>query len=89
MDGFLLGSALFVSFLVLLSLIRVVFGPDIFNRIVAFNVIGTKTTVLLALIGMIYGRVEMFVDISLAYALLTFIGTLAAAKYLEHKEAMQ
>ncbi len=89
MEGFFLGSALFLSFLVLLSLIRVVFGPAIFNRIVAINVIGTKTVVLLALIGTLYGRLDMFVDISLAYGLLNFIGTLAAAKYLETEEAIQ
>lgn len=89
MEGFFLGSALFLSFLVLLSLIRGVFGPAIFNRIVAINVIGTKTVVLLALIGMIHGRLDMFVDICLAYGLLNFIGTLAVAKYLEPKEAME
>lgn len=89
MTGFFLGAALFLSFLVLLSLIRVVFGPEIFNRIVAVNVIGTKTVVLLALIGMIYRRLDMFVDISLAYGLLNFIGTLAAAKYLEHRETVR
>jgi multicomponent Na+:H+ antiporter subunit F len=87
MQGFFLGSALYLSFLILLSLIRVVFGPAIFNRIVAINVVGTKTVVILILIGMIHGRVDMFVDISLAYALLNFIGTLAAAKFLERKEA--
>ncbi len=89
MEGFFLGSALFLSFLVLLSLIRVVFGPAIFNRIVAINVNGTKTVVILALIGTLYGRLDMFVDISLAYGLLNFIGTLAAAKYLETEEAIQ
>ena len=89
MQAFFLGSALFLSFLVLLSLIRVVFGPAVFNRIVAINVIGTKTVVILALIGMIYGRMEMFVDISLVYALLNFIGTLAAAKCFERIEARE
>jgi multicomponent Na+:H+ antiporter subunit F len=89
MQGFYLGSALFLSILILLSLVRVLFGPAIFNRIVAINVIGTKTVVLLTLIGMIHGRIDMFVDISLAYALLNFIGTLAAAKYLEGKESTE
>lgn len=89
MQGFYLGSALFLSVLILLSLVRVVFGPAIFNRIVAINVIGTKTVVILALIGMIHGRIDMFVDISLAYALLNFIGTLAAAKYLEGTETTE
>ena len=72
-----------------LALYRAIRGPLVYDRVLAANVIGTKTVVILALIGMIYGRIDMFVDISLAYALLNFIGTLAAAKYLEHKEAMK
>jgi multicomponent Na+:H+ antiporter subunit F len=47
--------------------------------------IGTKATVLLLFIGVLFENVSMFVDISLAYALLNFIGTLAAAKYFQHR----
>ena len=64
-------------------LYRVVTGPGIFNRIAAISAIGTKTLVILLIMGIIYNRTEMFVDISMVYALLNFIGTLAAAKYLE------
>jgi len=60
---------------------RLIAGPTAIDRIVAVNVIGTKTTVLLVIIGQIYGRVDMFVDFALAYALLNFIGSLAAARY--------
>lgn len=63
-----------------ISLYRAVYGPGIFNRIVAVNVIGTKTILVLVLIGYIYGRPD-FLDIALVYALLNFIMTLAAAKY--------
>lgn len=62
-------------------LFRVLAGPTAIDRIVAVNVIGTKTTVLLVIIGQIYERVDMFVDFALAYALLNFIGSLAAARY--------
>lgn len=89
MQAFFLGAALVLSFLILLCLIRAAFGPAVFNRIVAINVIGTKTVVILALMGMIYGRMEMFVDISLVYALLNFIATLAAAKFFERTEAKE
>jgi len=50
------------------------------------NVIGTKTTILLVIIGTIYHRVDMFVDISLAYALLNFIVTIAASRYFQHRK---
>lgn len=60
---------------------RVVTGPTAIDRIVAANVIGTKTAILLVVIGTIFGRVEMFVDFAIAYALLNFIGSLAVARY--------
>jgi multicomponent Na+:H+ antiporter subunit F len=47
--------------------------------------IGTKTMVLIILIGFIFDRLDMFVDITLAYAVLNFIGTIAMAKYLSSR----
>lgn len=85
MNDFFLVSSMVLGFLVLICLYRGIRGPGFLNRIVAINVIGTKTVVILALMGFIYQRIDMFVDTSLGYALLNFIGTLAAAKYLERK----
>ncbi|MGY8688494.1 MAG: monovalent cation/H+ antiporter complex subunit F [Verrucomicrobiales bacterium] len=62
-------------------LYRLIAGPTAIDRIVAANVIGTKTAVLLVIIGVLFGKVGMFVDFALAYALLNFIGSLAAARY--------
>jgi len=64
-------------------LYRVITGPSLLDRILAVNVIGTKTIVLLSLIGFLYGRPEMFLDIALAYALINFIATIAVLRYLE------
>ena len=47
------------------------------------NGIATKAIILLVTIGTVYGRVEMFVDISTGYALLNLPSSLAVAKYLE------
>ena len=68
--------------LLLLILLRVIIGPTAIDRIVAVNMIGTQTTVLLILFGIHFNRVDMFVDFALTYALLNFIGSLAAARYL-------
>ena len=68
---------------VLLILYRVVQGPTLLDRIMAVNVIGTKTIVVLALIGFIRGRPSMYLDIALAYALINFITTVAVLRYLE------
>lgn len=83
MDEFLLSVGIGLCILVFFVLYRVVFGPGVFNRIAALSAIGTKTLIILLIIGFLYDRVEMFIDISLVYALLNLIGTLAAAKYLE------
>jgi multicomponent Na+:H+ antiporter subunit F len=68
---------------VLAILYRVIVGPTLLDRLLAVNVIGTKTIVLLCLIGFIYDRPDMFLDIALAYALINFIATIAVLRYLE------
>ncbi len=88
MDVFFLASCLFLGFFIFLCLYRVVFGPTIADRIVSIGSIGIKATAMLILIGMIYGRAEMFVDIALAYALLNFIATLASAKFFMIRKNM-
>jgi len=69
--------------LVLLCLYRATYGPTVLNRAAGISAVGTKTLIILLLMGVIYDRIEMFVDISMVYALLNFIGTLVLAKYLE------
>lgn len=78
-------SAIVLVLLMLLSLYRVVAGPTVLDRILGGNVIGTKTTALLLLIGILYEDLGMFVDIAIAYALLNFIATLGATKFFLRK----
>ncbi len=78
-------SGLYLTLIMLLSLYRAIFGPTVLDRLIGVNAIGSKTTVLLILVGLIYGRVDMFVDIALAYALLNFIAVLAASRYFQKK----
>jgi multicomponent Na+:H+ antiporter subunit F len=63
---------------------RIIRGPRVYNRLLATGAVGTNAIALLAVIGFIYERPEMFVDLALTYALLNFIGTVAVAKYLEN-----
>jgi len=62
---------------------RLATGPTVFDRLLGVSGLGTQTTLVLLLVGLVYGRLDMFVDISVAYALLSFVGSLAAARYLE------
>ncbi|KUG19005.1 MAG: cation:proton antiporter [Methanomicrobiaceae archaeon] len=80
-DIFTISGAVLI-FTIFLCLYRVVVGPGACNRLIAVNTIGTKTIILLVIIGYIYGR-PIFLDIALAYALINFIATLAMAKYYE------
>ena len=83
MTTFFLVLGVGMCVLVLLCLYRATYGPNVLNRAAGISAIGTKTLILLLLMGMIYKRVEMFIDISMVYALLNFIGCLVLAKYLE------
>ena len=84
-ERLILSIAIALILLVLVSLYRLFFGPTILDRILSANVIGTKTTVLLLLLGILYGDLGMFVDIAVAYALLNFIATLGASKFFVRK----
>lgn len=65
-----------------LALYRVVRGPGVYDRMLGIGVSGTNTIILICLVGFIYDRIEMFVDIAIAYAMLNFIASLVVAKYL-------
>lgn len=78
-----LGAAVLLLLLVLVYAWRVAVGPTVFDRLLGVSGFATKTTVLLLLMGAVYERLDMFVDISLGYALLSFVGNLAAARYFE------
>lgn len=74
-----------IAVLIVVYLYRVVRGPTLYDRVLGLNGISTKAIILLIVIGTVYERVDMFVDISTGYALLNLIGTLAIAKYLEQR----
>ncbi len=63
-----------------LALIRAVRGPSLYDRVLAVNMFGTKTVLLLAVVAFLYGRPD-FLDLALAYALINFIGVLAVLEF--------
>ncbi len=65
-----------------LALARALLGPTIYDRVLAVNSFGTKTVLLIAVFGFLTGRPE-FLDISLIYALINFIATIAVLKFLK------
>ena len=85
MTTFFLFVLLVLAGLIGAYLYRVLQGPTIFDRVLGLNGISTKAIILLVVLGILFDRVEMFVDIATGYALLNLVGALAVAKYLEQK----
>ncbi|MDG6256668.1 MAG: cation:proton antiporter [Methanomicrobiaceae archaeon] len=81
MNDIFLASAIILILTIFLCLYRVLYGPGVENRLIAVNTVGTKTIILLVIIGFLYER-PIFMDISIVYAMINFIATLAIAKYL-------
>jgi len=67
-------------------LFRIVQGPTVIDRMMGANIIGAKTTVMLILIGTLYHRLDMFVDLALTYALLNYMGSLASARFIQRRK---
>lgn len=70
-------------FVMALALVRACLGPTIYDRILAVNVFGTKTVLLIAAIGYLFGRPD-FLDIAMVYALINFISVIAVLRYFEY-----
>ena len=67
---------------VILCLLRMIKGPTAADRAVALDTLSTVTTAVLVLLGFIFKR-YIYLDVSLVYAILTFIGAVAIARFLE------
>ena len=68
-----------------LMLIRAIAGPTVYDRVLSVNSFGTKTVLLLAVLGFLMGRPD-FLDIALLYALINFVGTIAILKFFRYQE---
>ena len=70
-----------------LALARAMIGPTVFDRILALNMFGTKTVLLIAVIAFISGRPD-FLDLALVYALMNFIGVIAVRVVVASRRAL-
>lgn len=68
-----------------LALVRAFAGPSLYDRILAGNSFGTKTVLLLGLMGFVTGRPD-FLDIALLYALINFTATLAILRFFSYRK---
>ena len=71
-----------IGLAIFLCLLRVLKGPTAPDRAVALDTMATITTALLVFLGFIFDR-YIYLDVALVYAVLTFIGSVAIARFLE------
>lgn len=71
-----------------LALVRAARGPTVWDRVLAVNMMGTMTVLLIAVLGFLAGRPE-WLDLALIYALMNFIGTLAVLKFAKYGDLAQ
>jgi multicomponent Na+:H+ antiporter subunit F len=71
-----------------LALVRALLGPSVYDRVLAVNMFGTKTALLLSVVAFLYGRPD-FLDLALAYALINFVGVLAVLEFFQKRSATQ
>lgn len=79
-------STITVMMTMLLAIVRAFMGPSVYDRILAVNMFGTKTVILIGVLGYLTGR-PAFLDIALVYALMNFITTIAILRYSDFEES--
>lgn len=84
MISLLAAAAAGLSVALLLMLSRALIGPTLYDRVLAVNSFGTKTVLMLALLGYVMGRPD-FLDIAILYALINFVATIAILKFFRYR----
>ena len=77
-------AALALIIAIALMLVRALSGPTLYDRVLAVNSLGTKIILLLGVIGFLTGRPD-FLDISILYALINFVATIAILKFFRYR----
>jgi multicomponent Na+:H+ antiporter subunit F len=66
----------------LLAMVRFVKGPSVVDRVVAFDSLTISSLVVISVIAMMSNRMIYF-DVAIVYGLLSFIGVIVVAKYIQ------
>ncbi len=81
----LIAATLAILVVMGMAIIRGVMGPTLYDRILAVNMFGTKTVLLISLLGFVMGRPD-FLDIAIVYALINFVSVIGILHYSEYAE---
>ena len=75
-------ATLILCITIFLCILRAVKGPTAGDRLIAINVVGTKTIILILIVSFIIHE-TYFIDVALVYALISFIASIVIAKYIK------
>ena len=78
----LLVSLILLSFAGVLVFIRIIVGPSLPDRVIAFDLIGTITIGMIAIYSLITG-VTSYLDAAIILSLILFLGAVAFAYYMK------
>ena len=76
----LIAATIAILVVMIMAITRAIIGPTFYDRILAVNMFGTKTVLLISLLGFVMGRPE-FLDIAIVYALINFISVVAVLRH--------
>ena len=79
----LIATTLAILVVMIMAISRAIMGPTTYDRVLAVNMFGTKTVLLISLLGFLMGRPE-FLDIAIVYALINFISVIGVLRYSNH-----
>ena len=88
MEKVMIGSMIFLSITIILCLYRAIKGPSSGDRLIAINVIGTKTLVIIAITAFLL-KEQYFLDVVLVYALISFIASIVIARAIEENTGLE
>jgi len=75
-------AAFFLMAAGLVALSRFVLGPGAIDRVVAFDVMTIATISVISMVAYFAGRI-IYLDVAIVYGLLSFLGVIVVAKYIE------
>lgn len=75
----------FLTFTVVVCMYRAIVGPTNADRLIAVNVIGTKTIVLISMISVLLGK-KYYEDVVIVYALISYLATVIISRFVDEQE---
>ncbi|OHW61718.1 Na(+)/H(+) antiporter subunit F [Andreesenia angusta] len=83
-EKILISSTIALSITIVICFIRAIKGPELADRLISINVIGTKTIVLISVVSFII-KESYFIDIVLVYALISFLGSVVISNLISEE----